>query len=511
MERTTDEKGARFTKPWARCVGSDRVSTMLRGEYWERFRTLREVMPVDYIRCHGLLCDELGVARRREWEGKKVLAFNFAYLDQIFDTMREHRVRPFVELGFMPEAMASGSQTVFWWKGNVTPPSEWEEWASLVTALVRHWIERYGIDEVRRWPFEVWNEPNLTVFWKDADQAAYFKLYEVSVRAIKAVDSSIPVGGPAICGGMDHWIDDFLGFVKANSLPLDFFSRHLYAGQTPSLTTPEFLYQSLADPQKPVDELRDVRRRITDNGFASLPLHITEFNTSWHPLCPVHDTPYNAAYLGRLLSESGRYAESLSYWTFCDLFEEADVGPSLFHGGFGMIARHGILKPTFHLFAFFNRMGETVLRRDDHCLVTRRSDGTVAMVAWNPVQTADSGGDRRTVSVGVPWGSGTALALRRRVSEKWGNPWGEWRRMGRPKNPGPAAVDFLKAAAAPRVETAVIDPIGESLRIECTLTRNEITLVEFVPFADESASYLGLDDARIDGYTMETGTPGSLS
>lgn len=500
-----------FSKPWAFCVGSDRVSTMLRSEYWERFRTLQMAMPVSYIRCHGLLCDELGVARRLEWNGEKVLRFNFAYLDQVFDAMREHGVRPFVELGFMPEALASGTQTVFWWKGNVTPPAEWDEWDSLLTALVGHWIDRYGLEEVRQWPIEVWNEPNLEGFWEKADQAAYFKLYEESARAVKAVDSAIPVGGPAICGGHDHWIDDFLSFVKERNLPLDFFSRHLYAGQTPTLVTPEFLYQSLSEPTKPIDELREVRARVTANGFGKLPLHITEFNTSWHPFCPVHDTPYNAAYLARLLSESGDIVESLSYWTFSDVFEETDVGQSLFYGGFGMIARHGILKPTFHLFAFFARMGETVLYRDANCLATRRENGEIALVAWNPAQTVAADGDELRVSVDLPWAGAQALALRQRVGEDWGNPWGLWRRMGRPRNPGRAAIEFLKNSAHPRSETAVLDPSGGALRVAFTLTRNEITLIELSPFVDETPSYLGLDDSRIDGYTVNEGRTDTLS
>jgi len=237
---------------------------MLRSEYWERFRTLQADLPVRFIRCHGLLGDELGVVRRLEWQGKTTLVYNFTYLDQIFDAMLAHRVRPFVEWGFMPEALASGSQTVFWWKGNVTPPRVWDEWADLVTALTQHWIERYGAEEVRSWPFEVWNEPNLPGFWKDADQQAYFQLYETTARAVKAVDKAILVGGPAICGGQDHWIDDFLAFVTTNQVPIDFFTRHLYAGQTPKLTTPELFYQAMSEPHRPIDELREVRARTTE-------------------------------------------------------------------------------------------------------------------------------------------------------------------------------------------------------------------------------------------------------
>lgn len=482
---------------------------MLRTEYWERFRTVQAVMNFSYIRCHGLLGDELGVLRIDEVDGKKRVFFNFAYLDQIFDTMLAHRVRPFIEWGFMPQALASGPETVFWWKGNITPPSDWGLWADLVSTLTRHWIERYGLDEVRQWLFEVWNEPNLTQFWKGADQAAYFRLYETTVKAVKAVDPGLRVGGPAICGGSDHWIEEFLSFVRLNQLPLDFFSRHLYTGQPPKQRTPELFYQSLSPPETPGQELREVRKRIDAAGFPDLDLHITEFNTSYHPLCPVHDTPLNAAHLARLLSEAGDTVESLSYWTFADLFEEADVPRAFFHGGFGLLAREGIPKPTFHLFAFFQRLGDRLVERTERYLVTARDDG-LAIAAWNPVQTASSFPPER-LSISVPWAGGAASVRRSRVHEAVGNPWATWVSLGRPRFPSRSTVEFLRAAAQPAVETAVIEPRAGRLELSFTLERNEVTLLEIAPFVDESSTYWGLDDGLIDGYSTVSPCQGELT
>jgi xylan 1,4-beta-xylosidase len=486
-------------KPWTNCVGSDRVSTMLRTEYWERFRAVQAVMGFRYIRCHGLLHDELGVVRLDQWEGKERVFYNFTLLDQIFDTMLAHDVKPFVEWGFMPAALASGDQTVFWWKGNVTPPSDPSRWADLVRTLTRHWIERYGLAEVRSWLFEVWNEPNLTVFWKDADQAAYFSLYETTVLAVRQADAELKVGGPAICGGSDHWIEEFLGFVKQRQLPLDFFSRHLYAAQSPVKVTPDVYYQFLASPTTPVDELREVRRRIDAAGFSHLPLHITEFNTSYHPLCPVHDTPLNAAFLARLLSEAGEFAETLSYWTFSDLFEEADVPRSFFHGGFGLLAREGIPKPTFHLFAFFQHLLPEVLSRTDHALVTANGQ-KAAVLLWNPILDNEAGRLAQTVS--LAWPHGRALVRRQRVHEQAGNPWAVWNQLGRPRSPDRDTVEFLRLAAVPQVEVSVHEPVHGGLTLELTLEKDEITLLEVLPLRDETPTYWGLDD-RLVGYHQE--------
>lgn len=491
-----------FRKPWLRCVGSDRVSTMLRQEYWDRFRQVQEVLGFEYIRCHGLLGDELGVVRVDEHQGVRRTFYNFSYLDQIFDTMFRHRVRPFLELGFMPEALASGTDTVFWWKGNITPPREATEWAALLQALLNHWIERYGLEEVRRWPIEVWNEPNLTGFWKDADQKAYFALYETSVKAIKAVDGQLRVGGPAICGGSDHWIDEFLAFVRDRDLPLDFFTRHLYSGLTPTYRNSEVLYQYLAPPEKPIEELAQVRQRIDAAGFEGLELHITEFNTSYHPLCPVHDTPFNAAHLARLLSESGDLAQTLSYWTFSDLFEETDIPRAFFHGGFGLLGREGIPKPTFHLFAFFAALGNQVVERTPSRLVTARH-GSLALVAWNPVATLVAP-PATEETFDLAWEApGPVVLRRRRVHETAANPRGLWVALGRPRFPDAATVAFLREGSVPALETTVLAPQEGRLRFSLSLEKNEVTLVELLSFVDQTPTYLGNDDTKIDGYRTD--------
>jgi xylan 1,4-beta-xylosidase len=504
------EASRAFSKPWTRCVGSERVSTMLRSEYWERFDQARSALGFEYIRCHGLLCDDMGLFRVDEWAGERRDFLNFTYLDQAFDAMLEHGARPFVELGFMPAALASGTQTVFWWKGNVTPPADWERWAALVAGLCEHWIGRYGRDEALRWPIEVWNEPNLTNFWEGADQAAYFRLYETTALAIKAVDPGFRVGGPAICGGSDHWIDDFLAFVKERGLPLDFFTRHLYAGKKPSSRSPELFYQNLTEPSAPIQELREVRERIDRAGFPDLELHITEFNSSYHPSCPVHDTALNAAYLARLLSEAGDYVRTLSYWTFCDLFEEADVPRALFHGGFGLLARYGIPKPTFQLFSFFAKLGDRLIDRGYAFVATERRDGSLALAAWNPVMEA---GERppKALSLELPWPGGAALVRRSRVHEGAGDPRGAWVAMGRPRFPDRATVEFLREAAHPAVEVAVLEPREGKLALDFSLERNEVSLLEILPFVGEGPSYLGLDDSLIDGYPAEAARRTRLS
>ena len=186
------------------CIGTGRMNLALRHEYHKQLEKVQNEIGFSYIRGHGLFCDDMAIYQTYEEDGMEKVEYNFTYVDMVFDDYLSLGLKPFVELGFMPEKLASGSQTIFYWKGYVTPPSDYGKWAELIKATINHWISRYGIEEVRTWLFEVWNEPNLPGFWKGADMQEYFRLYEVSSKAVKECDTQLRVGGPAICGVDDE-------------------------------------------------------------------------------------------------------------------------------------------------------------------------------------------------------------------------------------------------------------------------------------------------------------------
>ncbi len=512
-----------FTDSWKKCVGTGRLGLALQKEYLDGLDYVQKHIGFSYIRGHGLLCDDIGIYREDKVDGEYRPFYNFTYIDRIFDSYLEHGIKPFVELGFMPSKLASGEQTIFYWKGNTTPPKDYDKWADLIKAVVRHFISRYGEEEVLTWPFEVWNEPNLPGFWKGADIKEYFKLYKVTANAVKEVDVRLQVGGPAICGGADHWITEFLDFCQKENAPLDFVSRHAYTSSQPMSVTPHFMYQDIWSSDYMLNELKTVREMIDNSPYNELPFYITEYNTSWHPLNPVHDTAFNAAYIARILSRGGDYVDMFSYWTFSDVFEEADVPRAQFHGGFGLVALNGIPKPTFHTFAFFSKLGEEQLYRDDNIIVTRRRDGSIAIAAWNPVVVKRAGADQdpgndandgdrykaanveaecqetRSLDIEFPFDSEAVFMKRQTVNEEVGNPLKTWMQMGRPRYPGKDMVEVLKQAAQPGITTCRLGTNGGTVRFKLELSKNEVTLVEISAVNDESGTYIGLDDSFI-GY-----------
>ena len=184
---------------WQDCVGAGRVAEGLRDGWRRQLEECRREIGFKYIRMHGLLQDELGVySEDRNGQPR----YNWQYVDDVYDFLSSIGMKPFVEFGFMPNALKSGNGKVFWWNANVTPPNNYTNWDALITALVKHWTERYGESEAATWRFEIWNEPNLRMFWqpKTNSMVAYFELYEHTARAVQSVSTNYSVGGPAGAG-----------------------------------------------------------------------------------------------------------------------------------------------------------------------------------------------------------------------------------------------------------------------------------------------------------------------
>ena len=368
-------------------VGAGRAAEVLRGDFQRDLAVVHKECGFRYLRFHGLLQDELGVYNE---DAKGNPVYNFQYVDAIYDALLNTGLKPFVEFGFMPERLASGDKHIFWWRGNITPPKDYAKWGALIAALTRHWTERYGAEEVKQWYFEVWNEPNLKdAFWSGT-QEDYFKLYETTARAVKSVSPAYRVGGPATAGR--DWIKEMIDFAATRKLPLDFITTHDY-GVRGALD--EYGVQQLyldASAEAISGGVREVRAQIKASALPALPLHYTEWSASYSPRDPVHDAYVSAPYILSKLKGSEGLAESMSYWTFTDIFEEPGPVPSPFHGGFGLLNFQGLRKPAFYAYQFLNRLGAEELRDPDAASWAARDTNGAQVLLWHyaPPQTKES-------------------------------------------------------------------------------------------------------------------------
>ena len=366
------------------CVGAGRANEGLRADWQQQLAYVRKECGFKYIRMHGLLTDDMAVYKE---DSKGNPEYNYMYIDVLFDFLHSIGMKPFVELGFMPNALASGNQTIFWWRGNVTPPKDYEKWAGLIKNLIEHFTERYGADEVKTWYFEVWNEPNLSPGFWTGTQEEYFKLYKYTAQAVKSINKEYRVGGPGTAGAA--WEPEMIEYCHKNNVPIDFISTHAYGVKQGFLD--EYGQGGTVLDKNPMSLSGDVlqsRKEIAGSSIPNLELHYTEWSASYTPADPIHDSYHEASYVLQKLKQVGNAATSMSYWVFTDIFEEPGPRFTPFHGGFGMLTIQGINKPVFYAYQFLNHLGNIELKnRDTASWVCKDSSGNLQALVWDYTYT----------------------------------------------------------------------------------------------------------------------------
>lgn len=460
------------------CIGTGRMGLALQQEYLEQLRLVQKEIGFKHIRGHGLFCDDMAIYQEyTDEEGNVRAEYNFTYLDRVMDAYRELGLAPFLELGFMPTKLASGTQTVFYWKGNTTPPSNMAKWCALVQETLRHLMNRYGTDEVVTWPVEVWNEPNLPFFWEGASKEKYFELFQSTFYAIKEVDSRFRIGGPAVCGGSDEeWIQAFMEYCNKLEIPVDFVTRHHYTTDVPQ-PDGHYGYVNLSNPEDGFKNLQTTRDIIDSfDAYRGLKIYVTEFNTSYIPNCPLHDTNLNAAYIALQLSRLGDVNESYSYWTFGDVFEENGVPFSPFHGGFGLVANGCIPKPTFWTFSFFKQLTGSCVFRSDDTVIMQKENGNYVGIIWNNCMDEKK---QKDVEYVIPTTPGEQyVLLTKRVDEEVCNPLKVWHDLGEPSSLSHKELKILKDSAEPLLSTEQMHAVHDSMNICFSLLPNGVTYFE---------------------------------
>lgn len=476
------------------CIGAGRANEGLRADWQQQLAFVKKECDFKYIRMHGLLTDDMAVYTE---DNKGNSQYNYMYIDALFDYLLSIGIKPFVELGFMPSALASGSQTIFWWRGNVTPPKDYKKWEDLIRNLTQHFTERYGADEVKTWYFEVWNEPNLTPGFWTGTQEEYFKLYKYSVQAIKSINPDYRVGGPGTAGA--SWESEMIEYCTKNSLPIDFISTHSYGVKQGFLDEYGNGGTVLSkDPMSVSGDVLQSRKEIDASTKKNMELHYTEWSSSYTPADPIHDSYHEAAYILEKIKQVGNAASSMSYWVFTDIFEEPGPRFTPFHGGFGLLTIQGIPKSAFYAYKYLNKLGKTELKNSDaRSWASKTDNGGIQVLCWDFTNThpGDSVHNQKyyiqdlpskskgkvTVKVlNVPEGKYTLEIFK--VGYRVNDAYTEYVDMGKPQQLNRQQVDVLKknndgsAISTETIEVKANQPFTKELDIR----ENDVLLLNLI-------------------------------
>lgn len=515
-----DAKRNLYHPHWKFCIGSGHAPLALRTDYVKQLKQVHEELGVQYVRFHGIFNDDMNVVNKlcdiRQGKGSERLEeWNFHKIGLAFDNVLDCGMKPFVELSFMPKHLASGDeQCMFFYRGNISMPKDDEKWAEFIRSFLRFLIHRYGIEEVRTWYFEVWNEPDLPIFFAGS-KADYYHLYDITAKAVKSVDEELRVGGPATSGS--RWVESFLKFCWDHESPVDFVSTHQYAGDpiggingTADLESeyppfPRIMpdYTELLQGVKDGDLLGGMRKLMPDrselenlpnNGLRTnarivktqagdLPVFYTEWNENAIFSAESNDTRKVAAYDLKVALDTEGTIDASSVWCFSDIFEEFHHFPQEFHGGFGLLTSHGIPKPVYHMFRLLAGVGE--YRVD---LGTEATDGEIGVAAFEKGEKMQIFLFRQKMTNWVCESQSLTLEMEMvqtpqkvtvcKIDELHGNPYRIWQEMGCPQDLTREEVYQMKEQSEIEVEEIPWTYEDGKVVLESSLDVNDIWYIE---------------------------------
>jgi xylan 1,4-beta-xylosidase len=479
-----------------------------------------------YFRTHNLLCSGDGTPAYK-WgstnayteDGLGRPLYDWTILDRIFDTYRASKVRPYVEVGFMPEALSVHPRPYQheWRPGHGDigtgwsyPPTDYGKWSELVYQWVRHCVERYGEAEVSQWYWEIWNEANLPSYWH-ASPEEFYKMHDYAVAAIRRALPAARVGGPDCAGSGGAFMERFLEHCVSGTnyatgergTPVDFLSFHA-KGQ------PEFadghVRMGIATQLKGMERAFDLIAAVPE--LKHKPIVIGESDPDGCAACVGPQlgyrpgtlyASYTAACLGReqdLADRSGVNLEGALTWAF-----EFEDQP--FFAGQRVLASAGIDLPVLNVFRMFSRMDQTrvqatssgqvplpaivergVRETPDVGVVATAAPGRLDVLVWHYHDDDVPGPDADVhLQVGGLPAAAAAVELRHfRIDQDHSDAFGAWQRMGSPPAPNGAQYAALRRAGelTPLAEAPeTVAASGGRANVRFALPRQAVSLLEF--------------------------------
>lgn len=498
---------------WSKCIGAGRANDGLQASWLEHLQFAKKYCGFEYYRVHGLFHDDMSV-----YKGG---VYNWQHIDELFDRTVKAGIKPFVELSFFPKEIAGGAGTAFWWKANVSPPNDFTQWGMLVGNFAKHCVERYGLNEVSTWYFEVWHEPDLKTYW-DGTRSQYFALYKTSALALKAISPKLKVGGPATSNFVGDarfdgetedktkhltnstadldtlkwkgvWIEEFLAYCQQEQLPVDFISTHPYPTDfalNPGTSGSKGRTRNVDATQQ---DLQSLKAAVAKSAYPKAEIHLTEWSASSSPRNAMNDYMPTAAYIIKANVDSIGLADSLAYQMFTDASEE--TGASIaFHGGPGMLSYHGIPKPAFHAYRMLHLLGDELLYNKEGIIVTRhKATQRLTTLVYNypaALKTAPpfGGADvaESTMKLGEPRNFTFKLANTTKdarfnveiLDRENGNAIAAWKQLGSPEPPADDQIKSLRQMAMAVKEEQVLASNQGVLLISKILQPWDVMLID---------------------------------
>ncbi len=503
------KRNAILKHTWKEVLAVTTASAVLTADIQALLRRVQQEIGFRYLKFNGLLSDDMHVYYEKA-DGTS--EYDFLYVDKVFDFLLSLGLRPFIQLSFMPSLLARTDHRLFGYL--VSEPESLYKWHDLVRHLTMHLLERYGEDEVRKWHFSVWHQPDSSPsMYGFSDNEAFYRFYRSTCEAVKGIDPLLSFGAPStyyfMQDGYTNWYIPFLAWCRDQKCMPDFLNFHFYdlipenaeRGQEAFGFTRSMVLRETSDGfGRFVGQVLNERKRV---GAASLPVYLTEWNNTPSQQDLLNDTCFKSCYIAKCILENYDKLNSFGYWSLSDWMGEAPQPRELYFGGLGLFTVNNIPKASYYVFELLRHLGDTLLDSGEGWFVTRQEKEyriivynyrhfsrlyamgeffdmtfTDRYTPFSPEQMLDI-----HLSIqDVP--DGSYMITETVVNRNSGSSFDQWIAMGAVELTGAHELNTLSSRSVPAINKYIVQADDHALHLDAMLDMLEVRLITVSPIPD---------------------------
>ncbi|MFV0527659.1 MAG: GH39 family glycosyl hydrolase [Lachnospiraceae bacterium] len=498
--------GELFGTTWKNLVNVAFARDVLFEPIQKQLKLIQEKIGFRYIHFHGLFDGEMYVYDEDEQGNPK---YSFFYIDWVFDFLQSIHLKPYMDFSYMPYKLAKDKSHT-WMKGGwFSIYNDKKKWEELVKATLRHFIDRYGIDEVRSWYFiSLILTPNEAENIGMMPERNFYEFYETTWNAVKSVDRNLRFGGPGCFTG-EIWsgkmLERFMKFSHKNRCPADFYSFQCYPHERLEYNEEFGFYSERQDAEPIIPStdahytnrfLTDWRKLAKEYGEDGKEVWFEQWNSTIWQRDPANDSAFKAAWVVKDICENHHLAEGFGYWMMLDFNEEHDLQvTSVFHGGMGMFTLSGIPKSSWMALELLNKLNGRVVARGENWMAVR-NDKELQIIVYHYchynnfllrrdeifVAREDTyqlfvQKEKMNIFVEVDDCREKSYSVRQvSLNREFGSSFDQWLNMGMPSYLDKIRDQELRDSAHPLVKSRILYPEDGKLKFKTDMMPHEVQL-----------------------------------
>lgn len=479
-----------YTRNWCKIINVGKIEALLDSSMQQQVLLMKEELGFSYVRVWNIFVEDM-----YDEDTDNGWYYNFGRMDRGLDFLVDHGLKPYIELSFKPIHVSYTINSALAEKENDIIFHERESYEKVMHDLAAHLINRYGLDEIEMWYFELWKDERMNML---DENGWYFDCFEIGYEALKRISPKIKVGGAGFALGYDRYqYRDLISNWKKRTIHPDFISVYAYSYELVQQNNLYFGKRSL-DYNFVKNQVDIFKRILEEEDFVPEELHITEWNFTISNRNCINDSCAQGAYVMKTCIESIGNADMMGYWHGSDLHTEFYDTDGILYGDNGLLTRDGIKKPSFYAFHFMHFAQSRMLGKTENALLTTNGRGTYSIVCHNCKQfnyryAMKEEKDIRIEEIDELYEDLDAVHLNFEihhvengnylmrvfyVNKDNGSVQNTWKDMEYLHNLSKGEIDYLRRSAMPKVELRKLKVEDGVLRVETKLLAHEIKALD---------------------------------